>query len=88
MTTAEKKLARDAARAIAKASIRGVALSSIAFPDGSAGLLIHWGSGPEPLDMLRELTPQLTAEVARRVLRQRHTVAAEHGDDAGGPAAA
>ena len=81
MTSTEKKLARDAARVIAKAAIRGTALSLVTLPDGSAALCIAWGHNPEPADILRNLTPALTAEVARTVLRKQARVAAT-GDTA------
>ena len=81
MTSAERKLVRDAARAIAAASIRGTALELVTLPDGGTALCIMWGHNPEPADILRNLTPALTAEVARTVLRTQARVAAT-GDPA------
>jgi hypothetical protein len=68
MTRTEKKLVRDASRVIAKAAIRGTALSLVTLPDGGAVLCIVWGHNPDSRDILAQLTPKLTAEVARRIL--------------------
>ena len=72
-------MARDAARIIAKAAIRGTTLSLVIRPDGEATLLIYWGHNPDPRDIPAELTTcPLKMEVAKRALeRQRWAMDAD-----------